>query len=150
MEHVHYLAQFLWVTANGIWAFGEIYSIHDAPMSLFTRSRDRWITCRWYACWIVTLALVPIVCMYIIWIFFTCTGRIDRHRDMEMSSQHQHHKPLSSYSRQTDSEDMNQLSITHEQVMFSLIGRDEDSGYDSADFSLPDESTDIENVESLM
>lgn len=72
------MAQFLWVTANGIWAFGEIYSHYDAPMGIFTNDPLRWLTCRWYASWILILALVPVIVMYIIWISNTLSGNITR------------------------------------------------------------------------
>lgn len=36
----------------------------------------RWKTFRWYSEWILTLAFVPIVSLYIIWIYYTWTGEI--------------------------------------------------------------------------
>jgi hypothetical protein len=77
-------------------------------MSLFSHSRERWITCRWYACWILTIAFLPLIAMYILWIYNTIRGNI--------TSQ------LGMVPEITGSEENLLPNDSHEGVLTSLIG----------------------------
>ena len=43
---------------------------------LYFSDSTRWITCRWYASWILLIAWIPIVIMYVIWISNTFNDKI--------------------------------------------------------------------------
>ena len=86
IDHAHYSAQFVWVIANAIWAGGELFTPdYDFPFPLVTTSSEARQTARWYSSWTLVAAFVPLVVMYILWAFYTVTGRIRE------SSLHQSH-----------------------------------------------------------
>ena len=38
IEHAHYLAQFMWVVGNAVWAMGELFDpAYDQPFQLWSR-----------------------------------------------------------------------------------------------------------------
>eukprot|EP00596_Hydrurales_sp_CCMP1899_P003799 CAMPEP_0119037100 /NCGR_PEP_ID=MMETSP1177-20130426/5217_1 /TAXON_ID=2985 /ORGANISM="Ochromonas sp, Strain CCMP1899" /LENGTH=469 /DNA_ID=CAMNT_0006997863 /DNA_START=947 /DNA_END=2356 /DNA_ORIENTATION=+ len=77
IDHIHYVAQLLWVTANAIWAGGELFDQrYDTPYPLVNPPREARVTLRWYSAWTLIVACVPVVVLYIVWLFFTLNGRI--------------------------------------------------------------------------
>lgn len=69
IDHSHFIAIFLWVLANIVWASGEFYLKLDDPYPLFPdlSSTDAFITSRWWASWLLICALVPVVALYMLW-----------------------------------------------------------------------------------
>eukprot|EP01038_Epipyxis_sp_PR26KG_P014646 gene14646-19677_t len=92
VEHAHYFAQFVWVIGNLLWALGEIYyPRYDDPYSLESISNaTARKTFRWYSSWVLASAYIPLVIMYIMWIYsthFNPNDNIDTndYNHMEMS-----------------------------------------------------------------
>lgn len=81
--------------------------------------------------------------MYVIWIVNTYNGTIERNRLTLESNGNKtlEHQLISSVEGQYQEDKIYRLS-SHEEVMLSLLGPKEDPGYDSADFSLIEESGD--------
>jgi hypothetical protein len=94
IDHYHYLAQFLWFSANFIWAYGELFDPqNDYPYSLFASDPNARLTCRWWSSWCLVTAYVPIIVLKILWI--AKTRRLYReHPDLVLAGQHhyQHHQ----------------------------------------------------------
>eukprot|EP01041_Mallomonas_annulata_P000343 gene343-612_t len=90
IERAHYTAQFTWVVGNMVWALGEFYfASYDEPLSLGTRNYDARKTPRWWSSWILFMAYVPIVILYLVWIPLTVMGKLQPHKpdqDVELSS----------------------------------------------------------------
>ena len=72
INHIHFIVLFTWVTANLIWAWGEIYMAdYDDVLPLFPPEEyieDAWLTCRWYSLWVLMISTCILVTMYAIWI----------------------------------------------------------------------------------
>mmetsp|Transcript_10844 Transcript_10844/g.16510 ORF Transcript_10844/g.16510 Transcript_10844/m.16510 type:complete len:410 (+) Transcript_10844:194-1423(+) len=84
IDHSHYCAQFLWVIANAVWAFGEFILTpdHDEPIEIEKFNREARLTSRWYSSWAVTFAFVPLVVLYFVWIPATLMGWIETPADV--------------------------------------------------------------------
>jgi hypothetical protein len=94
IDHAHYVAQLLWVSANAVWGLGEFwFSVnHDSALVMTAWNRDIRLTFRWYSAWVVVSAFVPLVLLYLIWIPSTLLGRIeddDEERAMLQKPLHQ-------------------------------------------------------------
>lgn len=78
----HYVSQFLWVTANIVWAFGELFVINgnDLPQTMFDPSVYSW---RWASSIILFCAWIPIILLYFAWIPLTYFGYIGHNRNSE-------------------------------------------------------------------
>ena len=78
IDHAHYFAQFMWVLANAVWAGGEFWFTphHDSaiPFSRFSSEARR--TSRWYSSWVVLGAYIPLLALYVLWLYYTCCGDI--------------------------------------------------------------------------
>lgn len=90
IDHAHYLAQFLWVFANAVWAFGELVLTpdNDQPVSMFKVTDEALITSRWYSSWVVLASFVPIALLYLEWIPGTCFGVIEDPEAIDKLSSH--------------------------------------------------------------
>lgn len=53
IDHAHYCAQFLWVSSNLIWAYGELFlpEVRDDVIDFWEYSVDARKSARWYATW---------------------------------------------------------------------------------------------------
>lgn len=81
VDHLHYYSQFMWLLANFVWAFGEIFKpfgVHDDAIPFTTFNADSYSTMRWWCSWLLVAALLPLMFMYLYWIPATYSGRIDR------------------------------------------------------------------------
>lgn len=77
IEHMHYCAQFLWVVANILWAFGELFfPTYDFPYGLGSTSPNATKTYRWYSSWILIGAYAILALLYAVWIPLTCLHRL--------------------------------------------------------------------------
>ena len=100
VESAHYIAQFIWVIGNAVWAYGELYygerddayplfsrsahccfescraSLHLSYLSfgMLYRSSESRITFRWYSGWVLVGAFVPVLLVYIILIAYSLYG----------------------------------------------------------------------------
>mmetsp|Transcript_11313 Transcript_11313/g.40047 ORF Transcript_11313/g.40047 Transcript_11313/m.40047 type:complete len:312 (+) Transcript_11313:86-1021(+) len=71
VECAHYIAQFLWVTANFAWAIGEFFDgEHDEPFPITKLDRESLVTGRWWAQIILVLACVPGLFCYGVYVPF--------------------------------------------------------------------------------
>ena len=70
VNHIHYLMQFLWVMANLVWAYGELFLhlVHDDPMPLFPLNLQHFHSMRWLSSWILVVAFVLGVVLHVVWI----------------------------------------------------------------------------------
>lgn len=76
IDHAHYTAILLWVSANLIWAFGELYfPDYDDPQPLDGEDPDAIITARFWSSWTLLGSLVPLFMLYVIWFRATLLGR---------------------------------------------------------------------------
>jgi hypothetical protein len=83
VDHAHYVAQFMWVIANLVWAAGEIYDPdYDQPFPLYDSNPTSRRTMRWASAWILVCAYIPLVAMFAAWIYSTIMGytRLDQSR----------------------------------------------------------------------
>ena len=62
--------QTLWVVANLVWAYGELFLPHvsDHPMPLFPVTSEAFHSMRWLSSWTLALAFVLGVALHAIWI----------------------------------------------------------------------------------
>mmetsp|Transcript_10719 Transcript_10719/g.18388 ORF Transcript_10719/g.18388 Transcript_10719/m.18388 type:complete len:419 (+) Transcript_10719:407-1663(+) len=70
IENNHKWAQLIWVTANAMWAYGELFEPfkdHSGPQTETLAPSD-WRNLRWWAFWYLWLAFVPIISLYASWI----------------------------------------------------------------------------------
>ena len=75
MNHAHYVALFLWVLANLVWAAGELWDPNvDDPIYLLDAKPEALRTARWYSSWILVVAYLPIVVMYYMWVYAYITA----------------------------------------------------------------------------
>lgn len=81
IDHAHYLAQIFWVLSNAVWAGVELFYPDNIPLDrtvdLLQFTSDAWHSGRWYASWVLVVACVPLLCLYIVWLGGTAAGRID-------------------------------------------------------------------------
>jgi hypothetical protein len=89
----HYVAQFIWVTANIAWAYQELFllSMSDKPQYL-PHPNDH--TFRWASSLLLTLAWIPIGLLYCVWLPLTAMGKIkhdtqhvNQNGDIEMNGE---------------------------------------------------------------
>eukprot|EP00242_Pyramimonas_sp_CCMP2087_P014724 CAMPEP_0198205060 /NCGR_PEP_ID=MMETSP1445-20131203/8539_1 /TAXON_ID=36898 /ORGANISM="Pyramimonas sp., Strain CCMP2087" /LENGTH=265 /DNA_ID=CAMNT_0043877207 /DNA_START=695 /DNA_END=1492 /DNA_ORIENTATION=- len=76
VENLHYWAQLVWVIANMIWAFGDLFEpfkSHSDPESMFQAPSD-WQNLRWWASWAILPSFLPILWLYILWVPATIYG----------------------------------------------------------------------------
>jgi hypothetical protein len=75
IDMVHYISQFLWVTANICWAYQELFelSMTDKPQYLFNPNV---YTFRWASSMLLTLAWLPLLILYCVWLPLTYFGKI--------------------------------------------------------------------------
>lgn len=101
IDTVHYIAQFMWVTANIAWAYQELFvpSMSDKPQYLPHPNEH---TFRWGASLLLTLAWVPIGLLYCVWLPLTAMGKIkrdvqqfDQTADIEMNDETFQHPDIS-------------------------------------------------------
>ena len=70
VNHVHYIMQFLWVLANLVWAYGELFLpiVYDDPMPLFPITSQALHSMRWLSGWLLVVAFVLAVALHVVWI----------------------------------------------------------------------------------
>ena len=70
---------------SAVWASGELFFTpdYDNALSMFLTSGDALKTSRWYSSWVVMLALVPIVLLYLVWIPATVLGLIEEEQEAD-------------------------------------------------------------------
>jgi hypothetical protein len=70
VNHIHYLMQFLWVMANLVWAYGELFFpiVYDDPLPIFPVTAQALHSMRWFSSWILVVAFVMGVALHAIWI----------------------------------------------------------------------------------
>jgi hypothetical protein len=70
VNHVHYIMQFLWVVANLVWAYGELFlpDALDHPIPLFPATAQALHSMRWLSSWILVVALFIGVALHVVWI----------------------------------------------------------------------------------
>ncbi len=70
VNHVHYIMQFMWVVANLVWAYGELFlpAKYDDPVSLFPVTSAAFHSMRWLSGWILVVALVFGVALHVVWV----------------------------------------------------------------------------------
>ena len=72
IDHIHYYSQFMWLSANFVWAFGEIFKPfggdHDDAVSFMIFGVKSFITFRWWCSWLLVSAIFPIFILYMYWI----------------------------------------------------------------------------------
>ena len=70
VNHVHYIMQFLWVMANLVWAYGELFlpGVEDNPMPLFPITSQALHSMRWLSSWILVVAFACGVALHVVWV----------------------------------------------------------------------------------
>lgn len=78
IDHAHYFAQYMWVLANAVWAGGEFWFTpnNDSAIPVGRFSSEARHTSRWYSSWVVLGAYIPLVALYVLWIYYTYFGVI--------------------------------------------------------------------------
>lgn len=79
IDHIHYISQFIWVSGNIVWAFGEMYhptGFHDDAIDVTYLSSNDYFYLRWWAGWIFVTALLILAPLYLYWIPATYFGLI--------------------------------------------------------------------------
>ena len=77
IENAHYFAQFFWVLANVVWAFGEIFHPEsDSPLPMLSFNAETYHSYRWFSSWLLVVALLPVVIMYGIWMVAMMTKNL--------------------------------------------------------------------------
>ena len=78
IDHAHYFAQFLWVVANAVWAGGEFWFTpdNDSAIPIGRFSSEARHTSRWYSSWVVLASYLPLISLYILWLYYTFFGVI--------------------------------------------------------------------------
>lgn len=83
VDHLHYVVQLLWVGANLVWAWGEIYGNEDFddPSNLFPHDAYYSVrSARWYSGWILVLAFLIVLLQQILWVGATLAKALPRSR----------------------------------------------------------------------
>lgn len=75
VDMAHYMAQFLWVTANIVWAYGELFVVKETDQSQYLFHPNSY-SFRWYSSVILCLAWIPLIILYGFWIPLTYYGKI--------------------------------------------------------------------------
>ena len=70
VNHVHYIMQFMWVMANLVWAYGELFlsPIYDEPLPLFPVTSEALHSMRWFSSWILAASFVMCLALHVAWI----------------------------------------------------------------------------------
>jgi hypothetical protein len=77
IDFAHYSAQLLWVFGNAAWSAGELFNAaYDEPIPVTNASYDSVRTGRWWACILLLLAYVPILCLYFGWVPYIILGAL--------------------------------------------------------------------------
>mmetsp|Transcript_12435 Transcript_12435/g.27292 ORF Transcript_12435/g.27292 Transcript_12435/m.27292 type:complete len:227 (-) Transcript_12435:655-1335(-) len=81
IDVAHYVAQVFWVSGNAVWAVGEVFTVAGndddrAPYSMWHASDEAKTKLRWWSSVILFIALVPIFCLYLVWLPLTVVGAI--------------------------------------------------------------------------
>jgi hypothetical protein len=83
IDHAHYVMQFFWVSANLVWAGGELYlkdDKYDLPQNLLPSHNVAIVTARWWGSWCAMLAFIVGICLHVVWVPATYLGKIkDEH-----------------------------------------------------------------------
>lgn len=77
IDMAHYIAQFMWVLANIVWAFGELFvlNVTDKKQYMFNPTTYSY---RWCSAIILFCAWIPIIILYFFWIPLTYFGYIKK------------------------------------------------------------------------
>jgi hypothetical protein len=78
IDHAHYFAQLMWVIANAVWAGGEFWFTpnNDSAIPVSRFSAEARHTSRWYSSWVVLGAYLPLIALYVLWMYYTYYGGI--------------------------------------------------------------------------
>ena len=79
IDHIHYIMLFLWVCANILWAFAELYlpfGALDDAIPITRISSDDYDYLRWWCAWVLILDLGMVASLYLYWIPASYLGRI--------------------------------------------------------------------------
>ena len=70
IDHCYYISQLLWVLANITWAYGELYLPEelDEPRSPWVYDKYTKASMRWYSCWLLIFAYLPLVFLLCCWL----------------------------------------------------------------------------------
>lgn len=71
----HYIAQFMWVSANIVWAYGELFYTNETDHPQYLIKPNEY-TFRWTSSLILTFAWIPIIILYFLWIPLTYYNKI--------------------------------------------------------------------------
>jgi len=74
VNNITYMIQFMWVGANLVWAYGELFLTNDDPLYLFDFSPISKDTMRWYSSWLLFCSFLLAALKYMIWIPCTIGG----------------------------------------------------------------------------
>lgn len=85
IENAHMTAQLVWVTANLLWAWGELYSTDSDEASELLAPVDGGNgnpTLRWWSAMLLFLSFIPIIALHVHWLLCTREGLVHRRRAM--------------------------------------------------------------------
>lgn len=80
IDHIHYIILFLWVSANIVWAFAELYSplgSLDDAVPLLDTSTESYEYLRWWSGWTLIVDIMVVILLYVYWISATYLGWIE-------------------------------------------------------------------------
>lgn len=124
IDHAHYFAQFLWVVANAVWAGGEFWFTpnNDEPIPISRFTSEARHTSRWYSGWVVLAAYLPLLLLYVNWLYFTYIGGIPPLADHVMSTEKDkmYDSSNSRHSSRNDSSHSSSYSINPLIPMFEV------------------------------
>lgn len=87
IDLMHYCAQFLWVISNITWAFIELFEIDsDLPPDFNNPKR---VNGRLVAFWILVMAWIPILILYLIWLPLTCSNQIQIQEERQAAREYE-------------------------------------------------------------
>eukprot|EP01099_Mayorella_cantabrigiensis_P002369 TRINITY_DN2042_c0_g1_i1.p1 TRINITY_DN2042_c0_g1~~TRINITY_DN2042_c0_g1_i1.p1 ORF type:complete len:325 (-),score=34.71 TRINITY_DN2042_c0_g1_i1:181-1155(-) len=86
VSNMHYMMQCLWIAANILWAYGEIWELDDdLPWNIFNFSYEPTHTMRYYSSWVLFVSLLVAILIYLIWIPLTILGMTTEQREAKES-----------------------------------------------------------------
>ena len=110
IDLTHYIAQLLWVSSNLIWAFVEVFGVLGDTAESYAQLNHP--DGRLVAAFVLVLAYVPIVLLYMVWVPLTVLDKIDE-EEMNSSSDSTHFELVTQDSSVSTSTDSNSNTSIH-------------------------------------
>jgi hypothetical protein len=112
----YYMSVMIWVIANAIWAFGELFfeEVDDTSHPIWEVNAHTVRTFRWWAAWVLIAAYIPLIVLHLIWIPLTWYGYLDGKNEEERGSLHR-------LSRNLSAEDPGIIDLSRASAYFNSV-----------------------------